>query len=67
MHHPITAHQIHLHPASCILLAYASRPLAWTVLCLGLGLAVYATVRQEYQPYKQGLLPSPRIRAQAGD
>jgi tellurite resistance protein TehA-like permease len=35
----------------------AARPLAWTVLCLGLGLAIFATVRADYQPYKQGLIP----------
>jgi tellurite resistance protein TehA-like permease len=35
----------------------AARPLAWTALCLGLGLAIFATVWRDYQPYKQGLIP----------
>lgn len=43
--------------AASLLWPPAARPLAWTVLCLGLGLAIYATVRRDYQPYKQGLLP----------
>ncbi len=43
--------------AASLLWPQAARPLAWTVLCLGLGLVIYATVRRDYQPYKQGLLP----------
>ncbi len=42
--------------ATSILWPQISRPLAWTVLCLGLGLAIYATVRRDYQPFKQGLV-----------
>ncbi len=43
--------------ASSLLWPQAARPLAWTALCLGLGLAIFATVRRDYQPYKQGLIP----------
>ncbi len=43
--------------ASSLLWPLAAPPLAWTALCLGLGLAIYATVRRDYQPYKQGLIP----------
>ncbi len=43
--------------ATSVLWPQISRLLAWTVLCLGLGLAIFATVRRDYQPYKQGLIP----------
>lgn len=43
--------------ATSILWPQISRPLAWTALCLGLSLAIYATVQRDYQPYKQGLIP----------
>ncbi len=43
--------------ATSLLWPPAARPLTWTTLCLGLGLAIYATVRRDYQPYKQGLIP----------
>jgi hypothetical protein len=43
--------------ATPILWPQISRPLAWTALCLGLGLAIYATVHRDHQPYQQGLIP----------
>jgi hypothetical protein len=43
--------------ASSLLWPSAARPLAWTALCLGLGLAVYAIVRRDRLPYQQGLIP----------
>jgi len=35
--------------ASSLLWPQAARPLAWTVLCLGLGLAIFATIRRDVQ------------------
>ncbi len=43
--------------AASILWPQTARPLAWTALCLGLGLAIYATFQRDYQPFKQGLIP----------
>ena len=43
--------------ASSLLWPPAARPLAWIVLCLGLSLAIFAAVRRDYQPFKQGLIP----------
>jgi len=43
--------------ASSLLWPQTAPPLAWTALCLGLGLAIFATVRRDYQPFKQGLIP----------
>jgi hypothetical protein len=43
--------------AASLLWPQVARPLAWTALCLGLGLAIFATLHRDHQPYKQGLIP----------